>query len=172
MPNAIKTALSALFLLAALATTGAEAAGKPKGAVKLTPHAIIAQYSNRTITHTLEDGAYAKHFYNANGTFRAVEYTGKTHGGTGAGAGRWFVTRTGRMCHEGRWKYLRKDGTSREYTSFKFCVNHLRDPDGVVWFKPGDEPGWTPKKISEEAHYATGYTFRKQFNAAHKTVGY
>lgn len=168
----IKTAITTLLFITALAATGAQAAGKPKGAKKLAPEAIIAQYSNRTITHNSDDGAYAKHFYNADGTFRAVEYTGKVNGGTGVGAGRWFVTRTGRMCHEGRWKYLRKDGTSRDYTNFKFCINHLRDPNGIVWFKPGDEPRWTPNKISEEAKYAKGYTFRSQFNAAHKKVGY
>lgn len=151
------------------AATHADALKKPEGGEDVEPEAIIAMYSNKTLTQRYNSGELFRLYLGKDGTFRALDDNPRADWSLGVGTGRWFVTRTGRICHQGRWVYQDANGNQRIYKGFKYCRHVVRDAEKVIWTKGKQDIKWV-KQTGKQM--AKGYTFQKDFISAYKKIGY
>lgn len=117
-------ALAALILVSPATTSADIVLGlpDPAEATEITPREAFNIYANRTESWGGGSGAY----WNADGTFRAVNLTEES-----IGFGTWYVTTSGSVCSKGRWFWRQNFGVASR--NMRICTRFRRDENGELW---------------------------------------
>jgi hypothetical protein len=125
----------------------------PAGARPLTAGELHDMYSGKTQSWRDGPGGW---YFSPDRKLTAVAK------GTVYGYGRWWITKSGRVCVRATWRWAKgSDGRSIE----RSCWAHAK-VRGAVWKEyDGEWWKWTGK---ESASFSKGYTYQEQVNALHK----
>jgi hypothetical protein len=105
----------------------------PDTATRPAPESLFRFYAGKT-----EDwGKGAAVYWDSDGTFIAINEAEQS-----LGSGRWYITKTSRMCYEGKWFWRENLGVSS--SKVRMCAGYRVDEDGQLWSRIANNGEWSP----------------------------